>query len=125
MAHPKTLIREPWNPSAAAGLSRAMGEYLDYLAQEVSAGRADLYRIPEHGWIAFRREGSELVCLAAEGRGLMPIFRAIVEGTSAKSIRIHTRRRGMGRYLAPLGFRLVEHRECGERVYRVVINGQQ
>lgn len=113
MAATKTLIQRPWNPTAASGLSSALGDDLPMIADEIKAGRAALYEVPGRGWMVFRREGSELVCIAAEGRGLLPVFAAIVEQTNAQTVRVHSSRAGMGRMLAPLGFREAE------RVYRM------
>lgn len=108
-------VRCAWSEEAARGLAEAMGMDAAEIEADVRAGRAELWRIDDHGWVVTRMEcstsGRELVLVAGQGRGLHQVVsdaQRIARAAGAASIRIHSARRGMGRMLARLGFEAVE-----------------
>lgn len=109
------MIKCAWNPHAAYVLRGALGDALADVAAEVDEGRAELWRYPPATYLVTRIEcspkGRELVLVALAGEAGHTIGRqwlAIAAGAACQSVRVHSRRPGMGRYLAPLGFQPVE-----------------
>lgn len=122
-----------WNDEAAAILAPALGEAAAEIAAEVQAGTCELWQYPPATWLVTRLEGSggrpvELVLVALAGKGGHAIGRQwidIARRIGCQSVRCHSRRPGMARYIAPLGFRVAERRP-DETVYRVSLeHGRQ
>jgi hypothetical protein len=112
------VFRVAWNDEAAAALAGAMAEDSEFIANEVKSGGAVLWCCVGHGWLVTRQEGSELVFVAGAGinaRDVIKLFISKKNKLKIKTCRIHSARRGMGKYLKKLGFKEVE------RVYKVAV----
>jgi len=112
------LVRAAWNDRAAHSLREAMGGDADYIRHEVISGGATLWDCVGCGWLVTRLEDQELVFVAGAGvnaKEVIGLFMKNKKKLKCTSCRIHSARRGMGKYLHGLGFREVE------RVYRVVM----
>lgn len=121
-----SLVSIPWK-LAKPNLQRALGGYDP--SAEIAQGNAFPFHIgePKKGaFVLVRTEQSEMVVIAFEGvHKLKDASKVIVElakAIKAKTIRIHTERKGEQRYLNRLGlpFELVEMRGK-EQVLRMVI----
>lgn len=109
------MIKCAWNPLAARVLEGALGEDAGEIAQEIDEGRAELWHYPPATFLVTRIEispkGRELVLVASAGEAGQAIGRqwlAIAKSADCQSVRVHSSRPGMGRYLLPLGFEPVE-----------------
>lgn len=86
----------------------------------VNVGEAQLWRLDPSTYMVTRVVARELVVICFEGCRLYEHAPAIIAAAARqglRGIRCHSRRPGMGRFLAPLGFRFVREVEPGERVY--------
>lgn len=111
---PVNLQPVTWT-EAAPKLARALDCYLIGAEQEVTRGEAFPFKIGK-AYVLLRPEGDELVCVGFEGEHTLkeyaPIIAQFAQQIGARSIRIHTQRRGELRYLNSigLGFKLAEQR---------------
>ncbi|WIE05918.1 hypothetical protein [Vibrio fluvialis] len=107
-------VAVPWD-EAAPELALALSDYMDGAGKEVANGEAFPFRIGK-AYTLLRAEGSELVVVGYQGNHtLSNNAHAIVElakSANAKTIRVHTKRRGELRFLNSLGlgFELSERR---------------
>jgi len=105
----------PWCDEAAVGLSRALGDDLRVMRDEVESNRAQLWKVHGYGFLVTRIEsdcnGKTLVLVAAEGRGIDAITPVLIDVAKANGIgflRVHSARKGMGRILKKHGYRYLE-----------------
>ena len=111
-----TFRKVPWSQRVAKGIARAGGADLNIIGQEVIDNVSEAWEIDGCGFVITRLEqtdfGPELVLVAGEGRGGMQVVPALqrVASRVGATMRIHSERNGMGRYLRPLGFELREVR---------------
>lgn len=119
------------NPFKAISWDKAYGQLITALADyandaeiAVSMGNEHVYRINDDAVCLLRAEGFELVVVGFAGCQLnecvaLIIIKARCAGFT--SIRAHTKRRGMCRFLNEYGvpFHIVERRNCGEFVIRM------
>ena len=106
-----TFVKERWSDEAAAVLKPAMCGDDEIIIEQVTSGIAELFKIPGYGFIITRIEGSELVLMCAAGRGGIDVMAAIDQMAAAnglKTVRLHSRRRGMERYIKKAGYKLME-----------------
>ena len=106
-------------------LSEVLGEDLEQIKKEVEQDICQLYMIKNHGLLIVRREfeNSEFVFVAGTGKNAISVikhFREIAKKEGFKKMRIHSKRKGMGRYLKQVGFVEVENRGY-EKVFKGVI----
>lgn len=120
------LFSLPWKVAAPL-LQNALGGYDP--SAEVEKGLAFPFYIgePNHGaCILVRVEKSEMVVIAFEGvnklKDANKVILELAKAIKAKTIRVHTQRKGQKRYFNRLGlpFELAETRET-EQVLRMVI----
>lgn len=112
------LIRSQWNDPAADSLAAAMGEDAAFIKDEVERGIAILWNCIGCGWVVTRQEGQELVFVAGSGKNAREVIKLFMKNRKQlnfNTCRIHSARKGMGKYLSSLGFEEVE------RVYRVAV----
>lgn len=107
-----------WNTSTADGLARALGADAPAIGRQVLDGNAQVFEFEGCGLVVTRIEqtasGPELVIVAGEGEGgnlVVPVLLDAARVNGCQSVRAHSSRPGMGRYLARFGF----HEQ--ERVY--------
>lgn len=87
-----------WCGEAATSLKNALGHYLGFVAAEVKAGDASLWRVPGHGYLVTRLEtfndGKELVLVAFEGKNVGEVVKHVTaickNQPDIKKIRFHT-----------------------------------
>lgn len=103
--------RESWSEAAARELAGAMPEDGEIIADAVQAGRAQLYRVENRGYLVLaverRGRGPELVIVAGAGRGLhevIPELRAMARRAGIATMRTHVKRRGLVRMYRRHGF---------------------
>lgn len=100
---------------AKPALALALADYLDQAGQEVERGSAFPFAFGSAVTL-LRAEGSELVVVGYEGKNTLADNAHAIVNTAkqagAKTIRVHTKRRGELRYLNQLGlaFELAETR---------------
>lgn len=95
-----------WTAGADQGLKTALGEDLPFIRQEVERGISSLWYIPPGTWMVTRAEGTELVIVALEGRGLEKIMPVLISRAKAQgftTLRAHTERPGLEKYLKRWG----------------------
>lgn len=105
------LERVEWNEDAAHFLRAATGEDESYIKTEVLSGVSTLWRAVNCGWLVTRLEGDELVFVAGVGKNAKSVIELFMNNKQKlkfKTCRIHSARRGMGRYLSSLGFKEAE-----------------
>jgi len=111
--------RRAWDAEAAAALGDLIDGDREAVLADLAAGRAELWRVrgPGYaGWLITRveamRDGTlELVLVAGRGRGMAAAMPHLVEAaraTGCRRIRAHSHRPGYGRFVAAMGFRLLE-----------------
>jgi len=95
-------------------LARAAGPDLKEIGCQVEQGESECWRVLGRGYIVSRLEvteqGKELVIVAAQGRNGLPVldaFERIGKANGAESVRIHSERPGMGRYLKSKGYKKI------------------
>lgn len=115
-----TFTRLDWSPEVAAGLSRAMGDDSELIANEVKAGIAECWRIKNHGLMVTRLEldNNALVLVAGEGRGMVQILEAmpaLAKANGVDLVRFHSKRKGMARLIKRLNYDVAEGHE--EKIY--------
>jgi len=98
---------------------------LEQIKKEVQQGICDLYKIKNHGLLIVRREHltKEFVFVAGLGKNAKEVikhFKTIAKSEGFKKMRIHSRRKGMARYLKTVGFCEVENR-VNEKVFKRVV----
>ncbi len=115
------LIRCKWGKAFEDAIKPALpGDALAYIRKEVKAGAALAGRIGNTA-VVLRIEHTELVLVAAAGAGLIPAtdtVYAISRALGLKTIRFHTRRRGLIRYVKKWPFSLLSF-ERGEWIYQM------
>lgn len=100
---------------AAPKLARALADYASEAGQEVKSGKAFAFKVGK-AYALLRAEGSELVVVGYEGDHTLkegaPVIAKFAKKMGAKTIRVHTQRRGELRFLNSigLGFQLAEQR---------------
>lgn len=95
-----------------------MGEDAAFIKDEVQRGIAILWNCIGCGWLVTRQEGHELVFVAGSGKNAREVIKLFMKNKKQlnfNTCRIHSARKGMGKYLNSLGFEEVE------RVYRVKV----
>lgn len=103
-----------WTKQAAAILAPALGDALPMVEAEVKAGDCELWRYPDDSFTVTRLEvtavGRELVLVAGAGRCYKEKVAGWVRLAKAKgwTVRVHSNRIGVGRWLKGLGFQPVE-----------------
>lgn len=122
---PVNLARPvPWD-TAKPALALALADYLDGAGREVERGQAFPFAIGE-AMTLLRAEGSELVVVGYQGEHTLAdnafTIVSLAKQAGAKTIRVHTQRRGELRFLNRLGlpFELAERRR-DEFVLRCVV----
>lgn len=111
------MIRRITADEVAPHIGVAAGDDLDFILREVRAGISQAYAL-DSAHIVTRAEGSELVVVCFEGRGLRAGAEFIISRAreaGLKSVRYHTAHRWVEKIVADLGFVEVE------RVHRVMI----
>ena len=123
MAIRKTLNFAPWSKEASARLKPALpGTSRQFIKRQVKRGDAGLVLFDDLA-VVLRIEGSELVVVAAAGRGLLAATRLIFNFAREKglsTIRFHTRRKGLLRHVKQWPFYLIEQRG-DEYIYRMTV----
>lgn len=114
-----------WSQGAAFALAPALGDALDEIAAEVQIGTCELWALKNYGLVVTRLEvdsiPGELVLVAGAGRGLVDVVGSfqIVARDKGYSMRIHSRRPGIGRLLCrKLNFRPAGLDLDGFTIYR-------
>lgn len=95
-----------WTTSTTQGLKNALGEDLPIIRQEVECGLSRLWYFEPGTWMVTRVEGRELVVVALEGGGLkhiMPVLISRAKAQGFKSLRAHTNKPGLEKYLQRWG----------------------
>lgn len=113
-----------WSAEAEAGLNIALDGCADQYRQEVNQGAAQLYKIGGESWAVLRTEhqaGSRILVLCLyQGKNAVEFCRYLMKCAEAQGIefmRVHSKRRGIGRWLIDLlGFQIAEQR-IDETVY--------
>jgi hypothetical protein len=88
--------------------------------KDVKTGAASCWRIGNTAMIS-RREGAELVVMCLAGSDLResaPVIKAAAARAGCQSIRMHTKRKGLVKLLAPVGVSIDEY------ILRVALDGQ-
>ena len=125
----KEIIREfTWSAEAEAGLSIALDGCADQYRQEVNQGAAQLYRIGGESWAVLRIEqqaGNRILVLCLyQGKNAVEYCRYLMKCAASQGVeymRVHSKRRGIGRCLIDLlGFQIAEKRK-DETVYIKVL----
>jgi hypothetical protein len=110
-----------------ARVRAGLGDTLDEILEaDVERGAAELYEIDAGASYAItrvERDVDELVLCAYRGRDVEPFFRVLAaraEVLGLRSVRFHTRRRGLARLARAAGWNC----ELAELVYRIPLTGQ-
>lgn len=117
-------MRCAWSAEAEAGLSVALDGCAEQYQEEVNQGKAQLYRIGSDSWTVLRTEqhgcNRVLVLCLYQGKNAVQFCRYLMECAAGQGInymRVHSKRRGIGRWLIDLlGFQIAEQRK-DEAVY--------
>ena len=121
------LRRLAWSPRLAAALSKSTFPDGKKVAGEIVSGAAEAWELDGIGHAVTRLEvteaGNVLVMVATEGRGFYtPEFLNLRDGLAIRiatandaTLRIHSRRPGVGRFLKRYGYR--EELGLGESIY--------
>lgn len=109
-------------------LSRALGDYTERAGAAVANGHEYSVLI-EGAYVHLRAEGNELVIVGFTGehrlKAAAPVIFELAKRIHARSIRLHTERRGECRYLNRIGFPFVLTEQRGnEQVLRMVLDGR-
>lgn len=103
--------RRFWDTDTADSLAAALGVNAPIVGREVLDGVAEVFEFEGCGHVVTRIEqtvfGPELVIVAgqgAHGDKVLPVLLDAARGNGCVSVRAHSSRPGMGRYLARYGF---------------------
>jgi hypothetical protein len=99
------IARNSWSAEAENGMLKALGQEIDFIRQEVESGVSALWSVGQ-GWVVTRAEGDELVIVALENCDLKNTVPQILERAKKqgfKTVRCHTKRRSLERYLLKWG----------------------
>ena len=95
----------------AAILKPALGDDLPIIKDEIQAGACECWHIRDHGYMVTRLENNPasktLVIVAGVGQKARPVFEImpkVAKANGAKWLRVHSKRKGMARYLYGLGY---------------------
>lgn len=108
MAAQKEIIRHlAWSAEAEAGLADALNGCAELYRDQVNAGIADLYQIGADSWTVLRTEYDRkgrryLVGCLFQGKGYIEFSAYVLETAKINGfdfVRVHTERRGIGRWL--------------------------
>ncbi len=110
------IERKAWSEEAAQGLGETLRDCEDLLREQVEQGIAELWHVGGHSWMITRTEHlpgrkPELVVCCYKGQDLNTVTQLIMDAATKQgfgSIRYHTRRKGLNRLVADLGFEYME-----------------
>jgi len=113
---PVIFERKPWSDDAEQGLGETLRDDVELLRDQVAQGVAELWRVDGHSWMITRVEPipnrrPELVVCCYKGRDLNRVTQYLMKAAIKQgfgSIRYHTRRKGLNRLVADLGFEFME-----------------
>jgi hypothetical protein len=114
------IKRAIWCDSSEQGLNLALGDDMNAIKREVKKGLSSLWAFDE-GWIVTRAEGEELVIVALQNCRIdlaVPLLLSQAKKQGFSSVRCHTKRKSLVRYLEKYG---VSKREY---VLEVSLNGR-
>lgn len=99
--------RWQWCEEAARGLDVAVGSDGDQISYEVKNCISKLWRVDNgRAWVVTREEGRELVLVCVQGCGVVAVVDAVIKKARKagfKTMRAHTKRRGLLRMFEPVG----------------------
>lgn len=108
------IVKVPWTAEAEQALQPALLEDTAEIASQVKRGICELWRVdaPGEGYVVTRLESYEaaqpqLCIVGGAGSGYvqtLPGFKEIARRNGAESVRVHTHRKGVCRWLENLGF---------------------
>lgn len=117
-----------WNFRAALGLRRALGADLDAVALEVMRGESQLWKVHGCGYLVTRVECYDshrvLVLVAGEGcrgREVIEHMQHVAKESGCTSMRLHSQRQGMGRYLSGIDAEFEARSGDNEEIYEVKV----
>jgi hypothetical protein len=99
------ISRQIWCQSAEQGLNLALGDDMDAIKKEVKKGLSSLWAF-DKGWIVTRAEGDELVIVALQNCQInlaVPLLLSQAKKQGFSSVRCHTKRKALVRYLEKYG----------------------
>lgn len=114
--------RRSWGAEAEQGLALALGEWAQAIRDGVTAGRMELWQIDGASWAVTEIRDGVLIVWCYQGRDVVrvaEIFRRSLVRNGLDTLEFSTKRKGLHRLLAPLGFELVAVDDGQFRRYQV------
>jgi hypothetical protein len=114
--------RPQWDAAAEAGLALALGDWSQAIRDGVNAGRMELWRIDGDSWAVTECRAGVLIVWCYQGRQVRRVAE-VLKGSLVKNgldtLEFSTKRKGLHRLLAPLGFELAAVDDGDIRRYQV------